>query len=38
VKAGADFLAVVSGVWGYPKGPAAAVMDFNAVITRALEE
>jgi len=38
VKAGADFLAVVSGVWGYPKGPAAAVIDFNAAIQRALEE
>lgn len=38
VKAGADFLAVVSGVWSYPKGPAAAVIDFNAAIQRAIEE
>jgi thiamine-phosphate pyrophosphorylase len=38
VKAGADFLAVVSGVWSYPKGPAGAVIDFNDAIQRALEE
>ena len=31
VKAGADFIAVCSGVWNYPQGPAAAVRDFNAV-------
>jgi thiamine-phosphate pyrophosphorylase len=37
VAAGADFLAVVSGVWDYPKGPAAAVEDFNAAIRAALE-
>ena len=30
VKAGADFVAVCSGVWKYPQGPAAAVRDFNA--------
>jgi thiamine-phosphate pyrophosphorylase len=35
VEAGADFLAVVSGVWDYPRGPAQAVRDFNAVIERA---
>jgi len=29
VEAGADFLAVVSGVWDYPAGPAAAVKAFN---------
>lgn len=29
VAAGADFLAVVSGVWDYADGPAAAVRDFN---------
>jgi thiamine-phosphate pyrophosphorylase len=34
VEAGADFLAVVSGVWNYPKGPAQAVEDFNAAIER----
>jgi thiamine-phosphate pyrophosphorylase len=37
VKAGADFLAVVAGVWDYAKGPAAAVMAFNVAIQRALE-
>ncbi len=36
VAAGADFLAVVSGVWGYAKGPGEAVADFNAAIARAL--
>ena len=29
VSAGANFLAVVSGVWDYPDGPAAAVKAFN---------
>jgi thiamine-phosphate pyrophosphorylase len=29
--AGADFLAVVAGVWDYPEGPAAAVKAFNAI-------
>ncbi|MCC6467632.1 MAG: thiamine phosphate synthase [Alphaproteobacteria bacterium] len=32
VKAGADFLAVVSSVWEAPDGPAAAVQRFNAAI------
>lgn len=32
VAAGADFLAVVSGVWDYPDGPAAAVQAFNDAI------
>jgi thiamine-phosphate pyrophosphorylase len=32
VEAGADFLAVVSGVWDYADGPAAAVRAFNAAI------
>lgn len=31
VAAGADFLAVVSGVWGYEGGPGAAVEAFNKV-------
>ncbi|MPY75364.1 MAG: thiamine phosphate synthase [Alphaproteobacteria bacterium] len=31
VEAGADFLAVVAGVWGHPDGPAAAVKAFNRV-------
>jgi thiamine-phosphate pyrophosphorylase len=35
VEAGADFLAVVGGVWNYPRGPAQAIKDFNAVIERA---
>jgi thiamine-phosphate pyrophosphorylase len=35
VKAGADFIAVVTGVWDYPAGAAAAVRDFNAEIARA---
>ncbi len=30
VAAGADFLAVASGVWDYPGGPAAAVRDFGS--------
>ena len=34
VEAGADFLAVSSGVWDFPQGPAAAVKAFNAVIDR----
>lgn len=32
VTAGADFLSVVSGVWDYPDGPAAAVRAFNDAI------
>jgi thiamine-phosphate pyrophosphorylase len=31
VEAGADFLAVASGVWSYGAGPAQAVRDFNRV-------
>jgi thiamine-phosphate pyrophosphorylase len=31
VEAGADFLAVCSGVWRHSQGPAAAVKAFNAV-------
>lgn len=31
VEAGADFLAVVAGVWDHPQGPAAAVKAFNAI-------
>ncbi len=33
VDAGADFLAVSSGVWSHPLGPAAAVTAFNALFT-----
>jgi thiamine-phosphate pyrophosphorylase len=31
IEAGADFLAVSSGIWAYPGGPAAAVRAFNAL-------
>ena len=34
VTVGADFLAVVGGVWNHPDGPAAAVKAFNEVIER----
>lgn len=34
VEAGADFLAVVAGVWEYPGGPAAAVRAFGAVLEK----
>ena len=32
VRAGADFLAVVGGVWNHPEGPAAAVRAFAAIL------
>lgn len=35
VRAGADFLAVVSAVWDHPAGPAAAVQAFNKAIDAA---
>lgn len=35
VAAGADFLAVVGGVWNHPDGAAAAVRAFNAAIASA---
>lgn len=31
IEAGADFLAVASGVWDFPQGPAAAVRAFNSL-------
>jgi thiamine-phosphate pyrophosphorylase len=34
VEAGADFLAVVNGVWSFPAGPAAAVAAFNEIFAR----
>jgi thiamine-phosphate pyrophosphorylase len=34
VEAGVDFLAVIGAIWSYPKGPRAAVADFNAVFAR----
>jgi thiamine-phosphate pyrophosphorylase len=35
VDAGADFLAVCAGVWEHPKGPDAAVYDFNKAMAGA---
>jgi thiamine-phosphate pyrophosphorylase len=35
LEAGADFLAVSSGVWDYPQGPAAAVRAFNVAMAQA---
>ncbi len=35
VRAGADFLAVVSAVWDHPEGPAAAVRALNESIAKA---
>jgi thiamine-phosphate pyrophosphorylase len=37
-KAGADFLAVSSGVWSYAEGPAAAVAAFNREIAAGVAE
>ncbi len=37
VRAGADFLAVVSAVWSHPDGPAAGVRAMNAAIAAANE-
>jgi thiamine-phosphate pyrophosphorylase len=34
ISAGADFLAVCSGVWDFPAGPAAAVAAFNSMIAQ----
>jgi thiamine-phosphate pyrophosphorylase len=34
VETGADFLAVVNGVWSFPAGPAAAVDAFNEIFAR----
>ena len=35
VAAGADFLAVISAVWGHPDGPAAAMEEFRRAIAAA---
>lgn len=35
VKAGANFIAAISAVWGHPKGPAAGVTALNEAITKA---
>jgi thiamine-phosphate pyrophosphorylase len=34
VEAGADFLAVIGAVWSRPKGPRAAIAEFNEVFAR----
>ena len=36
VRAGADFLAVVGGVWNHPQGPGGAVKAYNRAIAGAL--
>ena len=38
VKAGADFLAVVAGVWHFPEGPEAAVQAFNGIFANIAAE
>ena len=38
VRAGADFLAVISAVWGHPEGPAAGVRAMNRAIAAALAQ
>ena len=35
IEAGADFLAVIAAVWDHPRGPGAAVEEFNAAIAAA---
>lgn len=37
VEAGADFLAVIGGVWNHPDGPAAAVAAFNRLFDEVAE-
>ncbi|TMJ44165.1 MAG: thiamine phosphate synthase [Alphaproteobacteria bacterium] len=34
VEAGADFLAVIGAIWSYPRGPRAAVREFNEVFAQ----
>lgn len=36
IKAGADFIAVVTGVWNHPEGPKKAIEDYNRAIQLAL--
>ena len=33
ISAGADFLAVVAGIWDYAEGPEQAVIAFNRIIS-----
>lgn len=35
IQAGADFLAVIGGIWNHPQGPAKAIQAFNATIVTA---
>lgn len=35
VKAGADFIAVITAVWSHPEGPKKAVQEFNLAIEKA---
>ena len=35
-EAGADFVAVANGVWGYPHGPKAAVARFNEILASSI--
>ena len=37
VRAGADFIAVITAVWSHAAGPGAAVADFNRAIAKALD-
>ena len=37
VQAGANFLAIIGGVWSHPEGPAAGVRAINAAIKAALQ-
>lgn len=37
-RAGADFIAVINGVWKHDKGPVAAVREFNCSIKEALKQ
>lgn len=36
VKAGADFIAVITAVWNHPEGPSKAVEEFNKAIKEAI--
>lgn len=38
VKAGADFLAVITGIWDHPQGPWAAVTEYNKATAEALSD
>lgn len=32
IRAGADFIAVITAVWNHPEGPGKAVAEFNRII------